>query len=56
MWMVLRLVCVVFMADVLAPRRVRLWVYELWLDHVGVRDMQVYAVDPQPTQPSQSET
>lgn len=43
------------MADVLAPRRVWLWVYELWLDYVGVRDMQVYAVNPQPTQPLLSE-
>ena len=43
------------MADVLDPRRVWLWVYELWLDFVGVRDMQVYAVNPQPTQPIQSD-
>ena len=39
------------MEDVLNPRQIWLWIYDLWSDHVGTRDPTVFAAFPQPTQP-----
>ena len=40
------------MEDVLNPRQIWLWIYDLWSDHVGTQDPTVLAANPQPTQPA----
>ena len=43
------------MADLLNPRQVWLWIYDLWRDHVQERLPRVLAVEHQPIQPQSSD-
>ena len=43
------------MEDLLNPRQVWLWIYDLWRDHVQDSPPRVLSVDPQPTQPQQGD-
>ena len=43
------------MEEVMNPRQVGLWIYDLWVDRASVADPTVYVIDPQPTQPLQTD-
>ena len=43
------------MEDLLNPRQIWLWIYDLWRDHVRESEPRVYVVEPQPIQPTHSD-